>query len=262
METFPNLSEVLSFTFVKGSKMPWFESSNLEYKRSLSPVNRDAYVKAVCGLLNLSGGGCIIFGVEDNGSIVGFLPSKKNKSTIDDFKLFADEIVNRQLVYTSGSCIPLQSLIVHDRKISKTEYVVIFACVNKTNETVVVARTGEEYQRGNASTLIKNNSPRWYLKCDVDHLVNQARKQLLAETEKGNKRQLMQQKNYMETLLTNQESQHIIDIKEISDIIYQKSMMEKKLVKDNFQINYYCLGGILFTIWVACIVVFIIFNIK
>lgn len=224
----PTRNQLLNFPYQKNVVLPWFESAHLEYKRSLCEAGRDAYLKTLCAMLNLEDEGVIIFGVEDDGVVQGFVANRRQGNTIDHLKLMVDSMCYKQLVYRDGVSISEKDVTVYEKKISKTEYIVLIICRRSRPDCgVVIAASGEEYYRGNASTLLRDRGVRWIEKSMIQHMIKQEREKLLQEIELSNARVLKQQKQHYMALLDEKDRSHIIDIDRTSQIIYDSYKVQQ-----------------------------------
>lgn len=222
--------EIVEHEYIKGQTLPWFESANLEFKRSLCEAGRDVYLKTICAMLNLDDeGGCILFGVEDDGVVRGFVPSKREKTTIDRLKLMVDSMCDKQLVYNDGQQLGKQEVRVMEKKLTDTEYlVIVFCCRQRKNASVVVATTGEEYCRGNASTLLRDRGSRWVEKPTVHSLLKQEKKRSYEEAETTYMRLLKQQRQQHVSMLEEVERNHIVEIDKFSMIIKDANRLQSQ----------------------------------
>lgn len=72
MDDHPTIEAVMAHEFILGSSVPWKESFSMEYKDwKPFPTYTRFPIKTVCAFLNRNEGGCLVFGVRDDGVVTG-----------------------------------------------------------------------------------------------------------------------------------------------------------------------------------------------
>jgi predicted HTH transcriptional regulator len=202
------------YTYLKGVKVPWSESSNIEFKESFCRSFKEKYIKSICAFLNQKDGGCILFGIDDCGIVKGFCPSGKKRNSIDHIKLMMDDIVSQDLIFSDGTPLPLDGTIrVNVYPISVDEFVIVVAISSKKSPLMVTMPNGDIYVRGNASTRLLKKGPVFYTQ-------NQLKSQI--------KERVLQEEALKTKALEEMSKNHIIDMELLNQILYDARKMERE----------------------------------
>ena len=124
------------------------------------PVKTRFPLKTVCAFLNRNEGGCLVFGVRDDGVVTGV------QWNVDKMKLWVDNNVCRSLFFMSNvERIPPNSVVVFTRPVSPSRAVFIVACkLVEGSDKVMCREMGNGnvynvYERCNASTRLVKTLP-------------------------------------------------------------------------------------------------------
>jgi len=201
------------YTYLKGAKVPWSESANIEFKVSFSPVAKEVYIKTIGAFLNQEKGGCLLFGVDNQGIVKGFIPSVKKLNTIDHLKLMMDDIISHDLLFTDGTSLPLdKTLQVKVHPISVNEFVVVVFC-SKKSSLKVTRPNGEIYVRGNASTRLWKKGPVFFTHGELTSRIQE---------------RVLQEKALKAKEMEEVSKNHIIDMDLYNQILYDYHKIERK----------------------------------
>ena len=121
--------EELPTTLVGVEQYPQPEGNHIEFKQSY--VNENAFKKiykqTICGFLN-SGGGYLLFGIDDRGYIMGI---PKNNKVIDGIKLFVDSVIKS--ISTTNGVKFLPDIKVKTLETNTKKYVVAIVVISPTD---------------------------------------------------------------------------------------------------------------------------------
>jgi hypothetical protein len=157
----PTIEAVMAHEFVLDSSVPWKESFSMEFKDwKPFPTHTRFPTKTVCAFLNRNKGGCLVFGVRDDGVVTGV------EWNVDRMKLLVDNNVYWSLLFVSNAeRIPPNSVAVVSRPVSPTRAVFIVACkLVEGSDKVMCHEMGNGnvynvYERYNASTRLVKTLP-------------------------------------------------------------------------------------------------------
>jgi predicted HTH transcriptional regulator len=137
-----------------------YESNTLELKTSFNNSHMNKYIETVCAFMN-SNGGSIIYGITDNGNMVGVSITNKK---YDNIKIKFDNIYhgNKILMVVNNTIEPLHYNLIHIKKIKNKKnkwfiVVNITSPIKYSEYNYCILKNGDIYLRLNTSNIIKRN---------------------------------------------------------------------------------------------------------
>ncbi|ARF08804.1 divergent AAA domain [Catovirus CTV1] len=137
MNTLPEfiLNEIYCYT----------EGKQLEFKNKFSSSLKNKYIETVCAFVNTEGGR-LIFGVENNGKIIGCYIYREE---LDNILLFFDSM-SQHLFCSNGDSFDSELVKSKITLIAKDTYIIEIICSKKKRQ--------EKYQKKDGKCFIRNNA--------------------------------------------------------------------------------------------------------